>query len=399
MRLFTSPWLAGAAAPGLTLLVITTVFGTLSMHVVVPVLPAVAREFDVSAGSIQLTISLYLVGVAIGQLIYGPLSDRFGRRPILIVGLAIYSISMTAAAFAPGLGILLVARACQALGGSCALVMGRAMVRDGAESSQAAVRMATLGIALSITPAVAPLVGAYVSAWFGWRMIFGLLAIATAILFAIVLATLPETNRNKTPLPGLGPMLASYASLTRSRRFVGYAIGGASSTSFYAFLSASPFIFSSVLGRSPQETGILYLLTLVGFTVGSIVAMRLATKFRGRRLAQTGNQITICGPVLMLWAYTANNLNIWTFMLPMMLFTIGAGLAGPFAQAGAVGADPKRIGAASGLYGFTQMAIGATCSLIVGAFDAAPVLPMILIMLVASLIGQTAYRAIGAEQG
>lgn len=382
----------------MALLLIVTVSGTLAMHIVIPVLPAIAENLAVSAGSTQLIITLYLVGVSFGQLIYGPLSDRFGRRPVLIAGLVIYIMSMAAGALAPTLGWLLLARIGQALGGSCALVLGRAMVRDGAESAQAAGRLAMVSIVMSLSPAIAPLIGAYISAAFGWRMIFGVLAGSTLALLLVVIAILPETNRNRISLPGVRAMLMSYAALLRHPQFLGFAIGGATSTSFYAFLSASPFIFTNVLHRTPQEAGLIYLPTLAGFALGSFLAMRLSRRHGGRRMTMIGNLIALSGPVLMLACYLGDAFNLWALLIPMTLFTIGTGLAGPFAQAGAVGADLRRIGAASGLYGFMQMMVGALCTLIVGSIDGPPLLPMILVMLVLGIIGQIAFRFVATEK-
>ncbi len=382
----------------MALLLIVTVSGTLAMHIVIPVLPAIAENLAVSAGSTQLIITLYLVGVSFGQLIYGPLSDRFGRRPVLIAGLVIYILSMAAGALAPTLGWLLLARMGQALGGSCALVLGRAMVRDGAESAQAAGRLAMVSIVMSLSPAIAPLIGAYISAAFGWRMIFGVLAGSTLALLLVVIAILPETNRNRISLPGVRAMLMSYAALLRHPQFLGFAIGGATSTSFYAFLSASPFIFTNVLHRTPQEAGLIYLPTLAGFALGSFLAMRLSRRHGGRRMTMIGNLVALSGPLLMLACYLADAFNLWALLIPMTLFTIGTGLAGPFAQAGAVGADLRRIGAASGLYGFMQMMVGALCTLIVGSIDGPPLLPMILVMLVLGIIGQVAFRFVATEK-
>ena len=394
MGLLQTPWLNGQNKPQMATLVTTVLLGTLSMHIVVPVLPDVARDFAVSPGSIQLTITLYLLGVAIGQLIYGPLSDRFGRRPVLLCGLLVYIVSMAAAAFAPGLTTLLGARALQALGGSCALVLGRAIVRDGAEGSNVIKNMAKISMALSLTPAVAPIVGATVSGLYGWRMIFVALAVACAALVVVVALSLPETNRHKIPLPGVMPMLKSYGTLLGSRRFVGYAIGGSCGTSFYAFLTASPFVFGNVLHQTPQESGILYFVTLMGFAIGSMITIRISGRVRGIAMARAGNLVMLAGPLIMLFAYLGGGLNVWTIMIPMLIFTIGAGLSGPFAQAGAVGADRTRIGAASGLYGATQMSIGSLCSFMVSLFDGSPVLPMILVMLASTAIGQIGYRCV-----
>ena len=394
MGLLQTPLLGAKPPPHAAILVVTALIGTLSMHIVVPVLPDVARDFDVSAGEIQLTITLYLLGVSIGQLIYGPLSDRLGRRPVLMAGLVIYLCSMAAAALSPGLGVLLLSRAFQALGGSCAMVMSRAIVRDGGEGAGVIKNMAKISMVMSLTPAVAPIVGASVSGWYGWRMIFWGLAIASGAMLTIIAFLLPETNRNKIPLPGIAPMLASYGALIRQSRFVGYAIGGSCGTSFYAFLTASPFLFSAVLHRTPQETGALYFLTLMGFAIGSFITIRIASRVRGIRMARSGNLVMIAGPLIMLFAHLTGALSLVTIMGPMLLFTVGAGLSGPFAQAGAVGADRTRIGAASGLYGATQTLFGSLCSFLVSINGSDPVLPMILVMLAGTIIGQIGYRMV-----
>jgi DHA1 family bicyclomycin/chloramphenicol resistance-like MFS transporter len=194
-------------------------------------------------------------------------------------------------------------------------------------------------------------------------------------------------------------MLGSYRALLRSRRFVCFAMGGASGNSFYAFLAASPFIFGSVLHRSEQEIGFLYLVTLAGFTCGSFFAMRLANRFTMRGFAQGANRIMVLGALLLSAAIVTGAFSIWTLMGPMLVFTLGAGMCTPLAQAGAVGADPKRIGAAAGLYGFGQMAVGAISSFLVTLFGEAQTLPMALIMLAFGSLGQACFALLRREGG
>src|SRR6202046_4583476 len=169
MRLLTTPLLhRGVRAPFL-LLVAMTACGTLGMHVIIPALPATARALGISAGTAQLTITLYLIGLAIGQLLYGPVSDRFGRRPVLLTGLSLFTVASVVTAAAPPAGILIVARSVQSIGGCAGLVLGRAAVRDGATAEKAAGQLALLTLVMAMVPAIAPAIGGYLTAYIRWR--------------------------------------------------------------------------------------------------------------------------------------------------------------------------------------------------------------------------------------
>src|SRR5579863_7171941 len=176
------------------LIVAITACGTLGMHLIIPALPDTARALGVSAGMVQLTITLYLIGLAIGQLLYGPISDRFGRRPVLLAGLALFALGGTASAAAPDALMLVLARILQSIGACAGLVLGRAIVRDSATPDRAAAQLAMLTLVMSAAPAIAPVLGGYATAWFGWRAAFALLAIVGAITLLLSVLLLPETN-------------------------------------------------------------------------------------------------------------------------------------------------------------------------------------------------------------
>lgn len=392
MSILSKPPFGHRARPSLALLVAVTACGTLAMHIFVPALPSAAGDLGVSAGAIQLTITLYLVGLAFGQLVYGPLSDRFGRRPVLVASLLLYTVASMGAALAPSLGALIMARIFQALGGCGGLVLGRAMARDGVGADEAVARLSMLNLVMSVAPATAPLIGAYVTVHLGWRAIFVGLTLASAALLAIAALTMPETHKLRSALPGLRSMTAIYMRLLRSRIFCGYALGGAcTTTSLYAFIAASPFIFEQILHRPTEDVGRWLLLLMFGVASGSFIAGRLAGRFDWRSVTTTASLIVIAAAALLLWADLTGSLNLFTIMAPMTLFAFGAGLASPFAITGAVSADPTVIGAASGLYGFIQMGFGALCT-ILGALHASSMLPVALVLLGSGLIGQVCFR-------
>ena len=391
MRLFTTPLLRGRERAPFLLLVAMTACGTLGMHVIIPALPATARAMGISISTVQLTITLYLIGLAVGQLLYGPLSDRFGRRPVLVLGLTLFTLASTAAALAPNPTVLIGARILQSIGGCAGLVLGRAAVRDGATPDKAAGQLALLTVVMSVVPAIAPAIGGYVTAFVHWRASYFLLAaIGAATLVATVLV-LSETN-----LPGPGrraPLrfARGYTRLLRSRLFVGYAVAGAlTTTSFYGFMAASPFIFENLLHRPTQEVGMYYLLLMAGVASGGMIANRLSRRVTLRTGLRIANMLGIAGAAGFMAAELTGHLSVLTVVGSVTLFMVGAGMASPFALAGSVSANPQAIGAASGMYGFIQMGYGMVCTIVVESWSPGTVLPVAVVLLGSVLAGQCA---------
>ncbi len=398
MNWFTSPPLSRRPEPNPVLLAFTTCSGALGMHVMVPALPIIAHELGTSAGHIQLAITLYIVGMALGQLVYGPLSDRFGRRPLLLIGLTLYALSMLIGALAPTADLLIAIRVSQALGGCGGLVLGRAMIRDTSEPDQAAAKLALLNLAMSIAPAVAPAIGGYLTVWFGWRSIFWFLfALGAAVLVASVLL-LPETNRTRTSLVGIGGMVRNYARLLQQRQFYTYAIGGAcSTTSIYAFFSASPFLLIDVLKQPAEQTGLYYLLLVGGVSFGSLLANRLASRISINRASRLANGVQIACSGAMLLADVTGNLSVFTLIGPMVVYGAATGVAGPNTISGAISADPAMIGSASGLYGFLQFCFAAICTLIVSLWHDNSALPVAVVLVASNIAGQVALSIAGRK--
>lgn len=365
--------------------------GTLAMHMFVPALPAAARDFAATPGAVQLTLTLYLIGIAGGQLIYGPLSDRFGRRPVLIAALSLFLAATVIAAFAPRLEWLIVARLFQALGACGGLVLGRAMVRDGAAPGEAARRLALLVMVMTAAPGLAPLIGGAIAAGAGWRGIFAVLAIVGTVLLVATLFFLPETRAAGTPRFGAGAMLTAYGRLLQRAEFRGYAVAGACmSTSIYAFLSASPFLFAEVLRRPASEIGVYYMAVVVFITLGSWLASRLVLRFRPVLLLRLGALLGMLGATALLAVDLSGTLGVLTVLASMSAFALGCGLSSPIATAQAIGVNPQMIGAASGLYGFLQMSAGALCTLLAGLWHSHSAAPVALILLVAASLAQIA---------
>ncbi len=397
MRLLTTPLLrAGERAP-FGLLVAMTACGTLGMHVIIPALPATARALGMSIGAAQLTITLYLIGLAIGQLLYGPVSDRFGRRPVVLAGLSLFSAASVVTAVAPNAAVLIGARIMQSIGGCAGLVLGRAAVRDGAAADKAAGQLALLTLVMALVPAIAPAIGGFITAYYGWRASYVLLALIGCLTLLACVLRLPET---RTPDSGARrSLVTSYVRLLRSRRFLGYAIGGAcSTTAFYGFMSASPFIFETQLHQPVQDMGLYYLFLMGGVALGSLGANRLAGRLSVPVALRLANGVGVLGAALFVLADVTNQLSVATIVAPVTLFMVGAGMASPFALAGSVSVNPQAIGAASGMYGFVQMSYGMLCTVVAETWHPGAVYPVATVLLASALLGQAAMSmAVRAE--
>jgi DHA1 family bicyclomycin/chloramphenicol resistance-like MFS transporter len=373
----------------LWLLALITFTGTMAMHIFVPALPAVAADFDASPGTVQMTLSFYIVGLALGQLVYGPISDRFGRRPVLILGTVVYTLAGVVAMLAPTIGTLITARLFQALGGCAGLVLGRAIVRDNASGGDAARNLSLMNLMTMVGPGLSPLVGAGLVATTGWRSIFVALCALGVANLLVIWRRLAESGGGRGQ--DTVTVLRNYVQLLRSRRFISYAVGGScATTAFYAFVGAAPFIFVHQLGRPAHEVGVYLALNIVGVWLGSFTASRLVKKVPIGRLLVLGNLLSCAGAAIFLIAVLSGALSVPLTLLPILVLTYGAGIASPMALTEALSINPQVAGSASGLYGFAQMGIGAVCTSLAGIGDN-PALATGIVLLSAGLLAQLSF--------
>lgn len=351
-----------AGKPPLWLLVLVTLSGTMAMHMFIPALPEAGRSLAVSTGAMQMAITTYIVGLGVGQLVYGPLSDAMGRRPMLLAGLACYVCGGLACALAPGLDTLLAGRLIQALGGCAGLALGRAIVRDTTSGDAAVRELALLNVMILIGPGVGPVVGGMLALEAGWRAIFIVLAGIGAVTLLFAWRLLPETS-SPSGRSGARTLLRDYRSLLGSPRFLGLAfVGACSTTSVYAFLSAVPFTFTNDLHQPVQKVGLFAGLMILGMGVGSSLTSWLSSRIGTMRLLHIGGWLSLASVAALLAVSMAGALSVANTIGLMLVFTCGCGMVSPVTLAHAMSVDPKRVGSAAGLYGFIQMAVGAACT-------------------------------------
>ena len=351
------------AAP-LALLAAVTAIGFCALHIVVPVLPLLAAVFDRGPGQAQLVLTLYFVGIASGQLVYGPVSDRFGRRPVLIAGLALFLVGTAVCGLAGSLIALICGRVLEACGACAGIVLGRAIIRDVHDREAAARGIALVMMAMTLAPAMCPAIGAYLAEWFGWRAIFAVLGVLGAAVLGLTVARLPETRRCPVPLDWAG-LATTHMALLRSPAFLGFALCSAcSSASWFTFTASAPYLLSQLMGEPPSTYGVMILLPMAAYIVGNAVAARLALPLGGVRLLTAGLVVSCAAGVLMA-AWCLYGLTVWALFVPIALSSVGNGMSQPPAVAAGLSVDPRVAGAASGLIGFLQMAVSALGTLLV----------------------------------
>ena len=375
----------------LWLLAMVTIGGTLAMHMFIPALPDAARQLGSSNGQMQQTITVYIMGMALGQLIYGPMSDALGRRPVLLAGLSLYTVASLLAFIAPSTDMLIGARLLQALGGCAGLALGRAIARDTATPENAVGSLALLNLMMMMGPGISPSIGSGLDAVFGWRSIFAALALMGLVTAICVWRLLPETGRPTGQL-NWRTVRTDYRTLLGSPQFLGFAIGGGgATTSLYAFIAAAPFIFIEQLHTSKAEVGLILGLLMGGMALGNVLARQLIQRVSLDKLMLGGNLLSLGCAGALLALTLAQQLNVVLAVSLMTLFTIGSGMTSPAALAKALGVHPQLTGSAAGVYGFAQMAVGGICTMAASVGDN-PSLSAFSVLLIAGMLGQLGFR-------
>ena len=344
--------------------------GPFTMQVLVPSLPSMGEALGASTATVQLTVTLYLLAVGAGQLFYGPLSDRFGRRPLLMGGLALYAVASLGAALAPDVTGVVVARMLQAAGACAGVVLARAVIRDVWPREQSASVLGYVTMGMTIAPMFAPIIGSLLEMVFGWRATM-LACLAFVVPLALVAwRRLPETLPAPQPLPGLVAIWGAYRSVFAHAGFRAHAAITACSTGvFFAFLGGAPYVVVQGMGYSPLVFALAFATISIAFALGNWIAGRMAMRLGLMRLLGTGIALCTGGSLLAAVALLALPPHILDFFLPMAVVAVGNGILQPTSIAGALATRPQLAGTASALVGAMQMGFGALMTFVVGLVE------------------------------
>jgi DHA1 family bicyclomycin/chloramphenicol resistance-like MFS transporter len=345
----------------LMLLVAMTGIAPISLYMLVPTLPVLARTFDSSISLAQMTVSLYMVGIACSQLIMGPLSDKFGRRPVLLAGMSLMVVASAACVFAESLPQLIAARFFQALGGASGMVISRAIVRDLYARDQIGARLSLVIAVMMIAQMLSPLTGGLLDLAFGWRAIFCLITAASLATVAAVAFLLPETRRVRAAGNGFR---GDVGSLFTSRAFIGYLLCQVlASQIIFAFAGGGPYIVVTQMGRNSAEYGAWFATTGFAFLIGNVFCVRFAPRHSLAKLIWFGLALQLAGSLLnLVWSVTGiNQMPLWLFGTQMIVMVANAFVMSN-TVAGAISVRPDAAGTASGTMGFLQQGVGALVS-------------------------------------
>jgi MFS transporter, DHA1 family, multidrug resistance protein len=358
-----------ARRPPFLILVVVSAIGPLALNIFMPSMPGLAATFDVTYGTVQLTLTLFLIGLAVCQLFYGPLSDRYGRRPLLLAGLFLFVVASIACAVATSIEMLIAARLVQAVGGASGIVLARAIVRDLYQGEKAASVLGYITMAWVLAPMIAPVIGGYLDQIAGFRSSFVLLAIVGALTFVGAWFTLHETNMNRRTA---GPLwqAAHYGRIFAARQFRGYATSLTfASAVFFTFLACAPFLTVNIMGHTAMEYALWFIPVSVGYMIGNFLSGRYSERVGNDQMVLIGNSLTFAGAALCLALGLLGFLTPAALFLPMLFCAVGNGLTIPNGTIRAISIDAKLFGTAAGLLGFLQMGISALISQAVGSLQ------------------------------
>lgn len=343
-------------------------FGSASLDMYLPALPTIAADFQVGAQVIQGTVGTFLLGFAAGMLVYGPLSDCFGRRPVIAAGIVVYVLASVACALAPDIDVLLAARLGQALGGGAAMALARAIVRDRFDADRGAATMSLMMLISMAVPLLAPLLGGVMLVGLGWRSIFwalALFALASLVaLWALVPETLPPERRQ--PFHP-GAVVVGYARIARDGRALGFLLcGGAAFGGMMAYVTGTPFAYIGYFGVRPEHYGLLFGLAAFANGLGALINSRRVGRLGYRAMLRQGSAIAGAAGILLLLEVPSGFPSLALLVAPLVFYVGSVSFTATNAVAGVMALYPRQAGAASALFGAAQFGLGALFNVAVG---------------------------------
>lgn len=390
------------SAPPVWILIVVSMISPLAINIFQPSLPGLMDVFAVDYATVQLTLTVYLATYALAQLVAGPLSDRFGRRPIMLGGMVLFAAGSAVCVLAPTLGILLVGRGVQAIGGSTGLALARAIVRDVYERRRAASMIGYVTMGFAVAPALAPMIGGGLDALAGWRAPMAFLLVASVLVLIAAWLRLNETN-GEPHVVSARVLASEFGELGRTPLFWYFTLTSAfASSAFFMFLAGAPYVMIEVLGATEVEYGYYFVLVAGGYMVGNFLSGRYAGTLGTHPMMLGGCALQIGGLALCAILFAGGLAHPIALFGPMFVVSIANGLTLPSALAGAISVRPDLAGSASGFSGALQIGLGALMAPVVSSLLDRTAWPLVLFMLAASVAAfasALAARAVDRGEG
>lgn len=380
----------------LCVLALLSAIAPLATDMYLPGLPSMADSLDTSAASVQLTLTTFMAGLGIGQLVIGPLSDGLGRRNLLIGGTILCAVSGVLCAIAPNIGVLIAARLLQGFSGGAGIVLARAVIADRAKGDVAARLFSVMMIIGGVAPVIAPLMGGALLGPIGWRGIFWVLAAASVVMLIGVLTLVPETlPAERRHGGGLAALVRNLRYVVTNRTYLGYAFTFAFGFgALFSYISASPFVVQDVLGLSPGQFSIIFAINSLGIVTGSIVNTKLIGTFQARQLLTFGVSLLVTAGILLTLATTIGGSHIW-LVLPLMFAVVASiGFIMGNATALAQGQVSEAAGTGSALMGACQFGLAALVSPLVGIGGSDTAVPMAVAILASGAVAMASLKVL-----
>jgi MFS transporter, DHA1 family, multidrug resistance protein len=354
-----------------------TAMGPLAIDMYLPALPTITADLQSSTGAVQLSLAVYFFGIAIGQIVYGPLSDRWGRRPALLAGLGLFVASSVGCAWAATVEMLVVFRFAQALGGCAPLVVPRAIVRDYFDERGSARMLSVLMLVMGLAPILAPLIGGQLLAWFGWRSVFWVLAVYGGVAMTVAALALGESlPADRRRRESFGAVLATYRMLLRDRMYVAHVLtGGLIFAGLLAYIAGSPFVFIELFGVAPERFGLFFGINAIGIITASQINRWLVRRVEPRRVVGVVLWGSVTAGALLLGSAVTGIGGFAGILVPLFCYIAIHGMVMPNTTALAMAPHGTMAGSASALLGTLQFVLGALAGTLVGVLGVSSAVP------------------------
>lgn len=355
-----------------------TALGPFSIDMYLPAFPTIAASLDVTRGEVERTLAIYLIGLALAQIFYGPMADRYGRRPPLMLGLVLYIVASLGCALAPTIESLTFWRFIQAVGGAAGIVVPRAVIRDHYDTQQSARALSMLMLIMGLAPILAPLAGGQLLVLGGWRSLFWLMLVIAIALLACVVFIMRESLHPERVVPlRMSAILSNYGALLKHRRFMFHSLaGGFGQAGMFAYIIGSPRIFIEIYGIDPQHYGFLFGTTAFALIAGSQVSARMLRTRTPAALQGGAQKVLLAAALVALLIAVAGYMTLPLLMVCLVGYMASQGFVSPSSAALALSQQGNRLGVASALLGTLQLTSGAFAGLIMSTWQAQSALPL-----------------------